>query len=135
MEADQPARELLWRRTYPGTPENARPARDFVAYLLADLPQLDDAILVTAEFIANALTHTASAHPGGHFHLEVRRHPQTATIALTDQGTPTEPTLKTPTPEAESGRGLQTVQALATTWHYTGTPTSRTFTATFDHPT
>src|SRR5262245_43131268 len=56
--------ELVWRRTFPGLAEHARRAREFVAFLLADLPGLDDVVLVTGEFVANALRHTSSALPG-----------------------------------------------------------------------
>lgn len=123
--------ELVWQRTFPGLAEQARRAREFVAFLLADLPNLDDAILVTSEFVANALRHTESARPGGQFQLEVRRWANGATIVLTDQGSHKEPTVPHLDNLSECGRGLQTVDALATTWTWTGDQTGRTFSATF----
>ena len=123
--------ELIWRRAFPGRAEHARSAREFVAFLLADLPAIDDAVLVTGEFVANALRHTASAKPGGQFLVEVRRRLNGATIALIDQGSPKEPTIPDVDDMSECGRGLYTAQALASELTWTGDHTSRTFVATF----
>ncbi|NKZ09209.1 ATP-binding protein, partial [Actinomadura latina] len=41
---------------------------------------------------------------------------------VTDQGGPGEPTLRNPAELAEGGRGLLTVDALAASWSWTGTP-------------
>lgn len=123
--------ELLWRRVFPGLAEQARPAREFVAFLLSDLSALDDAMLATGELVANALRHTASSQPGGHFLVEVRRRPGSATIALTDQGSPKQPVIPAPDDLSECGRGLYMVQALATDVRWTGGPAGRTFTVTF----
>jgi anti-sigma regulatory factor (Ser/Thr protein kinase) len=131
MDVYPEGRELVWRRSFPGLAEHVRQAREFVAFLLADLPHVDDAVLVVSEFAANALRHTASARPGGHFLLEVRRWAEGATIALTDQGSLKVPRVPDLDDLSECGRGLQTVQALATDWAWNGDCDSRTFTATF----
>ena len=131
MDVYPEGRELVWRRSFPGLAEHVRQAREFVAFLLADLPHVDDAVLVVSEFAANALRHTASARPGGHFLLEVRRWADGATIALTDQGSRKVPRVPDLDDLSECGRGLQTVHALATDWTWTGDRDSRTFTATF----
>lgn len=50
---------------------------------------------------------------------------------VTDQGGPGEPRLRDLAELAEGGRGLLTVDALAATWSWTGTPQGRTVRATF----
>lgn len=131
MEVYPEGRALVWRRSFPGLPEHVREAREFAAFLLADLPHVDDAVLVVGEFAANALRHTASAQPGGRFLLEVRRWSDGAAVSLTDQGSLKEPTVPELNDYSECGRGLQTVRALADDWHWTGNHDGRTFTANF----
>lgn len=132
MEAYLDGCELVWRRVFPGVAEQAHHAREFVAFLLRDLPTLDDAILVTGELVANALRHTASSRIGGSFLVEVRRRFDGVTIALTDEGGPQEPRIPQLDDMAECGRGLYTVRALAAKLTWSGDNTSRTFTAMFD---
>ncbi|MDN3354633.1 ATP-binding protein [Actinomadura sp. DC4] len=124
-------RVLIWRRSFPGLPEHVRKAREFTGFLLADLPRVDDIVLVVSEFAANALRHTASARPGGHYLLEVQRWRHGASVALTDEGSHKVPRVPEPDDMSECGRGLQTVRALATEWHWTGDAHGRTFTAAF----
>jgi serine/threonine-protein kinase RsbW len=131
MEEYPDDRVLIWRRSFPGLAERVRQAREFVGFLLADLPQVEDVMLVVSEFAANALRHTASAHPGGHYLVEVRRWSDGATVALTDEGSHKVPNIPEPDDLAECGRGLQTVCALASEWHWTGDHCGRTFTAHF----
>lgn len=131
MEEYPNDRVLIWRRSFPGRAEHVRRAREFAGFLLADLPGVDDAVLVVSEFAANALRHTASSRPGGRYILEVRRWSDGASVALTDEGGHNVPTLPEPDDMSECGRGLQTVAALASTWHWSGDQRGRTFTATF----
>lgn len=131
MEEYPDDRVLIWRRSFPGRAEHVRRAREFAGFLLADLPRVDDVVLVVGEFAANALRHTASARPGGRYFLEVRRWRDGASIALTDEGSHKLPRMPQPDDMSECGRGLQTVQALATEWHWTGDSRGRTFTAAF----
>src|SRR5262245_48811504 len=72
-------------RAFSGKPEHARRAREFVRYLLADSPVVDDAIQVAAELIAN-VQHSASALPGGLLTVEVWRWKGGAALAVSDQG-------------------------------------------------
>ncbi len=131
MEVYPEGRQLVWRRAFPGLAEHVRRAREFASFLLADLPDVDDAVLVVSEFAANALRHTASAQPGGLFLLEIRRWADGATVAVTDEGSLKVPAIPEPDDLSECGRGLQTVRALATEWHWTGGRDGRTFTASF----
>lgn len=124
-------RDLVWRRSFPGRAEHVRHVREFVGFLLVDLPEVDDVVLVVSEFAANALRHTVSAEPGGRFWVEVRRFRGGATVSLTDEGGHKIPTIPDPDDLSECGRGLQTVSALATEWHWTGDSRGRTFTASF----
>lgn len=123
--------ELVWRRIYPGLPNQAGRARAFVAYLLAGLSNLDDAVLVTSEFVSNALRHTASAQPGGQFLVEVRRRHDGATVTLVDQGSAKEPAIPDLDDMSECGRGLYTAKVLASELTWSGDHTSRTVTAFF----
>ncbi len=131
MEEYPDDRVLIWRRSFPGLAEHVRQAREFAGFLLADLPRVDDVVLVVSEFAANALRHTASARPGGRYLLEVRRWRDGASVSLTDQGSHKVPTIPEPDDMSECGRGLQTVGALATEWHWSGDCRGRTFTAAF----
>ena len=131
MEEYPDDRVLIWRRSFPGLAEHVRQAREFAGFLLADLPRVDDAVLVVSEFAANALRHTASSRPGGRYLLEIRRWRDGASVALTDEGSHKVPRVPEPDDLSECGRGLQTVRALATEWHWTGDRRGRTFTAAF----
>ncbi|GAA4491571.1 hypothetical protein GCM10023191_025770 [Actinoallomurus oryzae] len=123
---------MRWRRTFPGRPEQAQPAREFVAYLLSGCALADDAVSAVGEFVVNALRHTHSALPGGRFTVEVRRWPSGISIGVTDQGGTSEPAAREPDPMEESGRGLKTVAALASRWDWTGDVNGRTVIAVFD---
>jgi anti-sigma regulatory factor (Ser/Thr protein kinase) len=131
MEEYPDDRVLIWRRSFPGLAEHVRRAREFAGFLLTDLPRVDDAVLVVSEFAANALRHTASSRPGGRYLLEVRRWRDGASVALTDEGSHKIPRVPEPDDLSECGRGLQTVNALATEWHWSGDRRGRTFTAAF----
>ena len=123
---------MRWRRVFPGHAEQARSARDFVACLLAGFAIADDAVLATAELVANTLRHTRSALPGGEFIVEVRHWSCGTCIGVTDQGGTSEPRPCDADDMAESGRGLKTVATLATRWDWTGDTNGRTIIAVFD---
>jgi anti-sigma regulatory factor (Ser/Thr protein kinase) len=123
---------MHWRRAFPGRADQARAARDFVAFLLAGYALVDDAVLAAAELVANTLRHTRSARPGGEFTVEVRRWNSGTSIEVTDQGGASEPRPRDPDDMAESGRGLKTVASLATRWDWTGDANGRTVIAVFD---
>jgi len=123
---------MCWRRTFPGRADQSRLVRQFIAFLLTGCPLADNAVFVAAELVANALQHTRSALPGGLFLVEVRRWRGGVAVAVTDQGSTNEPVTRRTDELAESGRGLHTVEALATRWGWIGDASSHTVIAIFN---
>ncbi|WKV71347.1 ATP-binding protein [Streptomyces sp. PCS3-D2] len=124
---------------FTSTPRGARLARRLVSHRLHDwghpynTPVNDTVTLLAAELTANAVRH---GHvPGRDFRLRLTAEPNTDAdtdtdantgtttirIEVTDTRTERMPTLAetTPAPDAESGRGLLLVAALATRWGIT----------------
>lgn len=102
--------------------ESARLARDFTRAALADW-QLDglayEAITIASELVTNAIRHGVGlVAPGSEragVGLAWQRHASRLVCVVTDQSM-NPPVVVSPNPDAESGRGLQVVQALATAW-------------------
>lgn len=118
----QPQAWPSWARAFPGTAQQARAARQFVASLLAGSPLREDAILVMSELFTNAITHTDSGKPGGLVIVQVSRWLLGVRIAVTDQGSARTPTIRESAPGqylAEHGHGLHMVACLAKhlEWH------------------
>ncbi|WP_405447071.1 ATP-binding protein [Streptomyces erythrochromogenes] len=110
--------EISLVATLPSTPRGARAARALTVAQLAErrLP-FDDAAQVVAELAANAVTHGRVR--GRNFRLALRIAPgPTLRIEVTDTrrefGQPA--LCVAPDAEAESGRGLVLVSALAARW-------------------
>ncbi|MFA1540987.1 ATP-binding protein [Actinomadura monticuli] len=122
---------MYWRREFPGRPEEARSVRAFAAHLLAGFPELDDVLLVLDELAVNTMRHTRSGEDGGSFTVDISMDVAGVIVYVADQGGPTEPRVRSLADLAEGGRGLLTVDALAATWSWTGTPRGRTIRATF----
>jgi anti-sigma regulatory factor (Ser/Thr protein kinase) len=101
------------------TPRGARLARLLaVAQLRAwDLPY-ETAQHVVAELAANAATH--GRLPGRSFRLTMYVVGDTLRIEVTDARGERLPEAQAPRPDAESGRGLYLVEALADRWGVTG---------------
>jgi anti-sigma regulatory factor (Ser/Thr protein kinase) len=97
------------------TPRGAHLARLLATEQLRSwgLPS-DPAALIVAELAANAATH--SRVPGRDFRLTVYVVGGTLRIEVTDTRGDHLPELQHPAPDAESGRGLLLVDALATRW-------------------
>jgi CheY-like chemotaxis protein len=92
---------------------SVRIARTFVAERLAEwgLESIrDDALLVTSELAANAITHADSA-----CRLRVSLTPTTLRIDVIDTGSGT-PDVQPPSVTEEHGRGLHLVAAVTTAW-------------------
>jgi two-component sensor histidine kinase len=103
--------------TIPACPEHVATARRFVIATLGDdHPQVDTAILLTSELVTNSLQHSASSHEGAILAVGASRAAHWLRVEVMDDGAPTVPTLREAGPNAERGRGLTLVDALATRW-------------------
>ncbi|MFB9679028.1 ATP-binding protein [Streptosporangium vulgare] len=100
---------------FAGRGDQAAPARRFVRQAFLDTERADDAEWVAAELVSNALRHTCSGDPGGHFVVEVRRAGHQARIVVYDLGGYGAPRLVPPAEGEldETGHGLPGVSALA----------------------
>jgi anti-sigma regulatory factor (Ser/Thr protein kinase) len=67
--APSTAETITFARTYPAEPEQLRCVRAELAAFLYGCPAVDDLLLVTSEFCANAVTHSRSGRPGGSFQV------------------------------------------------------------------
>nr|WSY52507.1 ATP-binding protein [Streptomyces sp. NBC_00886] len=108
----------------PPTPRGARQARLLAVQQLRDwdLP-LDPAEHVVAELAANAATH--GRVPGRDFRLTLYVVGGTLRIEVTDTCGDRPPRPQDPTPDAESGRGLLLLAALADRWGWAPGPHPR----------
>lgn len=100
--------------SYPGVLESAGRARRRIRALLADHPDLDTAVLLTSELIANAVEHSRSRLPGGRVTVRVLIYDDGTRVEVIDDGPlNSEPRLCDADDDAETGRGLMLVQASA----------------------
>ena len=99
-----------WSRAFPATAEQAREARQFLAGILDGHPATDDAVLCLSELASNAILHSRSGAPGGHFHVRVERHGSHVRVEVTDQGGPW---AQSQPHDDQNGRGLLVVAQLA----------------------
>lgn len=100
-------------------PQAAKAARDFTASTLAEW-QLDElvqeAVLIASELVTNAIRHGRCCL-GTDDGVELAWQRQAArVICMVTDRSPLPPVLGAADQDAESGRGLQVVQALAATW-------------------
>jgi hypothetical protein len=102
---------MRWRRVFPGEDRQLGKLRQWLASLLPECPARDDVICVATELGTNAVQHTASGR-GGWFAVEISWHGPVVRIAVADCGSPSQPQV-IDDPEAEHGRGLVVVRALA----------------------
>jgi anti-sigma regulatory factor (Ser/Thr protein kinase) len=105
-------------RTFPGEPRQVARARAFVAAALAGCPAREALVTCVSELAANAVVHTASG-AGGAFTVEVIRPGDgVALVAVTDDGGQSRPAIRDGGRFAESGRGLELVEACSSRWGY-----------------
>lgn len=120
-----------WSRTFPATPGQVRQARQFLALILGDSPALADALACLSELATNAVLHSHSSRPGGHFTLRAILTQGVLRAEIEDEGGPWH---HRTSPNGQSGRGLTIVNALATAWGRHTSGASRTVWFTIDWP-
>lgn len=117
------------RRTFPGEPAQVPLARDFVRRYLTGrrcpAAAVQDIVVCATELAANAVLHSRSGLPGGHFSVEIAvRAGQWVHVTVEDSGgTWTE--RGAGSGDAECGRGLHVVSALSADMGITGDASGR----------
>ncbi|MFG2941540.1 ATP-binding protein [Streptomyces sp. NPDC048282] len=107
------SRVRVWGLTCPGFPEEVSRARRWTRDILRGSPLADDAALIVSELSTNALLHTSSGGEHGSFHLALAVAPQVIALSVTDDGGGGAPKVEHRDQDAEHGRGLGMVSALA----------------------
>ena len=103
--------------TLAGRAERARAARAFVSEVLGSgHPCRDLAVLLVSEIFGNSVRHSGSGAPGETVTVAVVSGDGTVRVEVTDRAGPGTPELRPADRDAEGGRGLQLVTALATRW-------------------
>jgi len=130
MTAASPPATRSLRRTFRGERGQVPLARDFVSrYLNArrcPAEAVQDVLVCTSELAANAVLHSRSGLPGGHFSVEVAVYPeQSVWVAVADSGGPWSERGNRDE-YTECGRGLLIVSALSADMGITGDARGRT---------
>lgn len=103
--------------TLAGRAERARAAREFVGAVLGPgHPCGDDAVLLAGELFGNSVRHSASGTPGETVTVAVRAGDGVVRVEVTDRSGSGVPVLRPAERDAEGGRGLGLVAALAARW-------------------
>jgi anti-sigma regulatory factor (Ser/Thr protein kinase) len=99
-------------RRFDCQPESVAGARRFIRDLLSDQPRetVEAAELMTSELATNSVLHADSD-----FELAILLSREEIRVEVSDHGQG-QPVLRSPTPQEQSGRGLQIVQALSEDW-------------------
>jgi serine/threonine-protein kinase RsbW len=109
---------LAWSRAFPATREQVREARQFLAGVLDGGPAAGDAVLCLSEIVTNAIMHSRSGEPGGHFTVTAAIRNGRLRVGVRDDGGPwTQPVRGR---DGQHGRGLLIVGQLARDWGRTG---------------
>jgi anti-sigma regulatory factor (Ser/Thr protein kinase) len=100
-----------------GLAERARVARGFVGGVLGPgYPCGDDAVLLAGELFGNSVRHSRSGLAGGTVTVAVAAGNGLVRVEVADRGGPGVPRLRPAGADAEGGRGLGLVAALAAGW-------------------
>jgi serine/threonine-protein kinase RsbW len=111
MRETSTAPPLAWSRAFPATPPQIAEARRFLAQILDGRPATDDAILCLSELVTNAMVHSYSGKPGGHFTVHAQIQGDRLQVEVRDEGGPW--TRSDRRRDGQHGRGLLVVAALA----------------------
>ncbi|MGH3402418.1 MAG: ATP-binding protein [Streptosporangiaceae bacterium] len=105
--------------TLAGRAERARLARVFVGGVLGPgHPCEDVAVLLVSELFGNSVRHSGSGAPGETVTVAVRTGDEVVRVEVTDRSGPAVPRLRPAHRDAECGRGLELVAALAARWGF-----------------
>jgi anti-sigma regulatory factor (Ser/Thr protein kinase) len=99
--------------TFPGLLSIVPSARRFVRGILEGSPRADDMELIAAELISNAILHSPSGEDGGEFTVTVHIGDGWARVEVSDIGTGEWHPPDGTDLDAEYGRGLAIIAALA----------------------
>jgi anti-sigma regulatory factor (Ser/Thr protein kinase) len=117
--------------SFPARADQVRQARAVLRPMLADCPVADEVLLVCSELAGNAVQHSVSARPGGHFTVRmVIRTGAYVWIEVEDNGGGWAAQERT----GEHGRGLLIVDELAAYRDIRGDDTGRVVCVRLDWP-
>jgi anti-sigma regulatory factor (Ser/Thr protein kinase) len=103
--------------TLAGRAERARAARSFISEVLGQgHPCVDVAVLLVSEIFGNSVRHSGSGAAGETVTVAVRAGDGIVRVEVTDRAGARTPELRPAGRDAEGGRGLQLVAALAARW-------------------
>lgn len=106
------------RKWFAGGPQEASAARKWLLQQLPGARRHPASWLIETlggEVIANAVRHTRSGQPDGRFEVALTQDRHWILVQVHDQGSDSEPVIRQDL-EAEHGRGLQMLEALALSW-------------------
>jgi serine/threonine-protein kinase RsbW len=107
----------------PGRPDEVRTARRFVADVLGRAHAYrDEAVLLVSETATNAVEHSGSGCPGGHFTITVTRTDTWARVVVADEGSLDTPCFCRAGPESTEGRGSEILDGCASRWGFVRGP-------------
>jgi serine/threonine-protein kinase RsbW len=110
-------------RAFAAQPLQVAHARRFIAGVLTGFDVADDVVLCVSELASNAVLHSSSRDPGGHFIIRAGISAAGRIRAeVEDRGGPWVPDTEE---DEERGRGLLIVARLATRWGITGSDAGR----------
>jgi anti-sigma regulatory factor (Ser/Thr protein kinase) len=119
--------DIAWRdagfeasTAFPGLPEHVRTARKFTGRVLGDRhPCVELAVQLVSELVTNSVQHSGSAGPEGTVGVTVSGTLTGVTVEVADAGGVKVPHVRPGEGlDAEGGRGLQLVAALAGGWGF-----------------
>jgi serine/threonine-protein kinase RsbW len=107
----------------PGRPDQVRAARRFVAEALGSGHiHRDTAVLLVSETATNAVEHSGSGGPGGHFVVTVSTTETWARVVVADEGSVGIPCFCRVSAESTEGRGSELLDGCASRWGFTRGP-------------
>ncbi|GAA2221708.1 ATP-binding protein [Streptomyces amakusaensis] len=120
MNPQTPTHTVEFTQRFPATRKCAQLARLLAVHALdgwgiaVGTGPSDAAAQIVAELAANAVTHAKV--PGREFELRLSRTADTLRIEVSDARAECAPVPRDPSADAESGRGLFLIEALASSW-------------------